>query len=211
MQKELEFLGGFLASPRKPVLVILGGSKVTDKIELILNMLNVADEIIIGGGMSNPFLRQFQGHKLGCTQVDMPADPNTLQNIINRANEKGVKIHLPVDGVCAQAYSPTAPTIICENKDVPEGWEIFDKGPKTVEEFDKVVQRANSIFWNGPIGVFEFPNFKNGSEGLLKSVIKRTKEGAVSIIGGGDTASLVNSRGAVNEVTYVSTGGGATL
>ena len=174
-------------------------------------MLNVADEIIIGGGMSNPFLRQFYGFKLGCTQVDMPADPSTLQSIMDKAKERGVKIHLPVDGVCAQAYSPTAPTIIVENKDVPEEWEIFDKGPKTVEEFDKVVQRANSIFWNGPIGVFEFPNFKNGSEGLLRSVVKRTKEGAVSIIGGGDTASLVISRGAEKEVTYVSTGGGATL
>jgi len=184
---------------------------VTDKIDLILNMLNVADEIIIGGGMSNPFLRQFYGFKLGCTQVDMPADPSTLQSIMDKAKERGVKIHLPVDGVCAQAYSPTAPTIIVENKDVPEEWEIFDKGPKTVEEFDKVVQRANSIFWNGPIGVFEFPNFKNGSEGLLRSVVKRTKEGAVSIIGGGDTASLVISRGAEKEVTYVSTGGGATL
>lgn len=184
---------------------------MTDKIDLILNMLNVADEIIIGGGMSNPFLRQFYGFKLGCTQVDMPADPSTLQSIMDKAKERGVKIHLPVDGVCAQAYSPTAPTIIVENKDVPEEWEIFDKGPKTVEEFDKVVQRANSIFWNGPIGVFEFPNFKNGSEGLLRSVVKRTKEGAVSIIGGGDTASLVISRGAEKEVTYVSTGGGATL
>ena len=200
-----------MEKPRKPVLVILGGSKVTDKIDLILNMLNVADEIIIGGGMSNPFLRQFYGFKLGCTQVDMPADPSTLQSIMDKAKERGVKIHLPVDGVCAQAYSPTAPTIIVENKDVPEEWEIFDKGPKTVEEFDKVVQRANSIFWNGPIGVFEFPNFKNGSEGLLRSVVKRTKEGAVSIIGGGDTASLVISRGAEKEVTYVSTGGGATL
>jgi phosphoglycerate kinase len=133
MEKELEYLGGFLQSPRKPVLVILGGSKVTDKIELILNMLNIADEIIIGGGMSNPFLRQFQGHQLGITKIDMPTDPNTLQQIMDKANAKGVKIHLPVDGVCAQTYSPTAPTIICDNKDVPDGWEIFDKGPKTVE------------------------------------------------------------------------------
>lgn len=211
MQRELEFLGGFLAQPRKPVLVILGGSKVTDKIELILNMLNVADELIIGGGMSNPFLRQFYGHKLGSTQIDMPADPNTLQRIMDTAAAKGVKIHLPVDGVCAQSFSGTAPTIICENKDVPDGWEIFDKGPKTVAAFDEVVQRANSIFWNGPIGVFELPNFKEGSEGLLRSVLKRTKAGGVSIIGGGDTASLVISRGAEKDVTYVSTGGGATL
>ena len=105
---------------------------MTDKIELILNMLNVADEIIIGGGMSNPFLREFGGYKLGSTQVDMPADPNALKKIMEVANAKGVKIHLPVDGVCAQAYDPKAETIICENKDVPEGWEIFDKGPKTV-------------------------------------------------------------------------------
>lgn len=163
----MSFLGEFLASPRKPVLIILGGFKVTDKIDLILNMLNVADEIIIGGGMSNPFLKQFGGYKLGKTEIHMPSDPNELQKIMDKAAQKGVKIHLPVDGVCAQEYSPTAETIICENADVPDGWEIFDKGPKTVEIFDRVIQRANSIFWNGPIGVFEFPNFAKGSEGVL--------------------------------------------
>jgi len=108
LQKELEFLGGFLQSPRNPFLVILGGSKVVDKIELILNMLNIADEIIIGGGMSNPFLKQFGGYKLGSTEIHMPSDPNELQRIMDKAKEKGIKIHLPVDGVCAQSYSPTA-------------------------------------------------------------------------------------------------------
>ena len=113
-------------------MVILGGSKVTDKIELILNMLNISDELIIGGGMSNPFLRQFDGHKLGITKIDMPQDPNTLQQIMDKAKARGVKIHLPVDGVCAQTYSPTAPTIICDNKDGPDGCEIFDEEPRTV-------------------------------------------------------------------------------
>uniref|UniRef100_A0A1J3IFT0 Phosphoglycerate kinase n=2 Tax=Noccaea caerulescens TaxID=107243 RepID=A0A1J3IFT0_NOCCA len=174
-------------------------------------MINIADEIIIGGGMSNPFLKQFYGHKLGITQTDMPKDPNTLQQIMDKAKAKGVKIHLPVDGVCAKEYNPNAPTIICKNENVPDDYEIFDKGPETVKYFDEVVKRANSIFWNGPIGVFEFPNFKNGSEGLLKSVIERTKAGATSIIGGGDTASLVLSRGAEKDVSYVSTGGGASL
>ena len=132
MEKELSYLGGFLKNPKKPVLVILGGSKVTDKIDLLLNMINVADEIIIGGGMSNPFLRQLGGFKLGCTEVHMPADPTALKRIMEKARERDVKIHLPLDGVCAQSFSPTAPTIICDNKDIPEGWEIFDKGPKTV-------------------------------------------------------------------------------
>ncbi len=141
----------------------------------------------------------------------MPEDPNALQKIMDAAKAKGVKIHFPVDGVCAQDYSPTAPTIIKDNADVPDGWEIFDKGPKSVELFSKVIERANSIFWNGPVGVFEFPNFCNGSEGVLKSVIKRTKEGATSVIGGGDTASLVKSRKADKDVSYVSTGGGASL
>jgi len=193
------------------VLVILGGFKVTDKIDLIHNLLNIADELIIGGGMSNPFIRQFQGLKLGKTQIDMPENPNTLQGILDKARERGVKIHLPVDGVCAKEYSPTSPTSIYDNDKIPDDLEIFDKGPKSVKLFDEVIQRASSIFWNGPIGVFEFPNFKNGSEGMLKSVIERTKKGGVSIIGGGDTASLVNSRGAEKDVTYVSTGGGATL
>lgn len=95
-------------------------------------MLDIADEIIIGGGMSNPFLRQFYKYKLGITQIDMPKDESTLQSIMDKAARKGVKIHLPVDGVCAQKYDPKAPTIICDNADVPDGWEIFDKGPKTV-------------------------------------------------------------------------------
>lgn len=141
----------------------------------------------------------------------MPEDPTALQRIMDAARERGVKIHLPVDGVCAKEYSPTAETIICENADVPEGWEIFDKGPKSIELFDRVIQRANSIFWNGPVGVFEFPNFCKGSEGVLQSVIRRTQEGAVSVIGGGDTARLVNSRNADKDVSYVSTGGGASL
>lgn len=119
MQKELQYLGEFLHNPRKPVLVILGGFKVTDKIELIINMLNVADELIIVGGMSNPFLREFGGFKLGKTEIHMPEDPKALQRIMDTAREKGVKIHLPVDGVCAKEYSPTAETIICENPDVP--------------------------------------------------------------------------------------------
>ena len=120
MEKELSFLGGFLEKPKKPVLVIMGGFKVTDKIELIHNMLNVADEIIIGGGMSNPFLRQFYGHKLGITQVDMPESPDTLQGIMDAAKAKGVKIHLPVDGVCAKEYSPTAPTVLADNANIPD-------------------------------------------------------------------------------------------
>ena len=161
--------------------------------------------------MSNPFLRELGGYKLGSTEIHMPADPNALKNIMQKAREKDVKIHLPVDGVCAQAYDPKAPTIICDNENVPDGWEIFDKGPKTVEEFGKAVDRAKSIFWNGPIGVFEFPNFKNGSEGLLKKVIEKTADGTISVIGGGDTASLVRSRGVEDKVSYVSTGGGASL
>ena len=204
-------MGGFLKNPKKPVLIILGGFKVTDKIELLLNMINIADEIIIGGGMSNPFLRKLGGYQLGSTEIHMPEDPNALKNIMEKARAKDVKIHLPVDGVCAQSYSPTAPTITCDNADVPEGWEIFDKGPKTVEIFGKAIERAHSIFWNGPIGVFEFPNFSSGSDGVLKKVIEATKDGATSVIGGGDTASLVRNRGFVNDVSYVSTGGGASL
>ena len=200
-----------MKNPKKPVLIILGGFKVTDKIDLLLNMINIADEIIIGGGMSNPFLKQLGGFNLGSTEIHMPTDENALKNIIEKARVKNVKIHLPVDGVCAQSYSPTAKTIICDNADVPEGWEIFDKGPKSVELFGKAIDRASSIFWNGPIGVFEFPNFASGSEGVLKKVIEKTKDGATTVIGGGDTASLVRSRGVEDEVTYVSTGGGASL
>ena len=101
LEKELQFLGGFLEAPKKPVLVILGGAKVTDKIELILNMLNVADELIIGGGMSGPFLKELYGHRLGSTKIVMPENPKLIRNIINTAKERGVKIHLPIDGVCA--------------------------------------------------------------------------------------------------------------
>ena len=204
-------MGNFLKKPKKPVLIILGGFKVTDKIDLLLNMINIADEIIIGGGMRNPFLKQLGGFKLGSTEIHMPEDQNALRNIMEKAKAKDVKIHLPVDGVCAQSYSPTAKTIVCDNADVPDGWEIFDKGPKSVELFSKAIERANSIFWNGPIGVFEFPNFRNGSDGVLKKVIEKTKDGATTIIGGGDTASLVRGMNLEKEVSYVSTGGGASL
>lgn len=115
MERELQFLGGFLESPKKPVLVILGGAKVTDKIELILNMLNVADELIIGGGMSAPFLREIYGLKLGSTKVAMPENPAIIRQIIERAKEKGVKIHMPIDGVCAQTLSAHAPTAVFLN------------------------------------------------------------------------------------------------
>ena len=154
LEKELQFLGGFLDAPKKPVLVILGGAKVTDKIKLILTMLKVADELIIGGGMSGPFLKELYGHRLGSTKIVMPEDPTLIRTIIDTARERGIKIHLPIDGVCAQTMTPTAPTTIFRNEDIPEGWQVFDKGPKTLEMFDEVVKRAGSIFWNGPVGVF---------------------------------------------------------
>lgn len=115
MQKELEYMGGFLESAKKPVLVILGGSKVTDKLGLILNMLNVADELIIGGGMSGPFLQELYGYKLGSTKIIMPDDPTMIRKIIEKANQRNINIHLPLDGVCSQTFSPTAPTRVFAN------------------------------------------------------------------------------------------------
>lgn len=105
---------------------------MSDKIELILNMLDVADELIIGGGMSGPFLREMYGYKLGSTKIHMPEDPSTIRKIIDKARERGVKIHLPIDGVCAQTMTPTAHTRVFENKDIPDGWQVFDKGPRTL-------------------------------------------------------------------------------
>lgn len=183
---------------------------MVDKIDLLHNMINIADDIIIGGGMSNPFLKHLSGYKLGCTQVDS-SDKESLERIMEAARRKGVRIHLPVDGVCGQSYSGEVETRVYDNGEVPDGWEIFDKGPKSVEEFKRVVAGAKSIFWNGPIGVFEFKNFRKGSEELLKGVVESTKRGAVSIIGGGDTAALVGMMGMEKEVSFVSTGGGATV
>jgi phosphoglycerate kinase len=122
-----------------------------------------------------------------------------------------VKIHFPIDGVCSQYLSNTGQTITCLNSEVPEGWEIYDIGPNSVAQFEQVLDRADLIFWNGPVGVFELENFQNGSVDLLKHVVKRTREGALSIIGGGDTGNLVKGAGLGPDITYISTGGGASL
>lgn len=153
--------------------------------------MGLSNEVIIAGGMSYPFIKHLHGHSLGSTQIHMPKDTASLDAIMAKAKEQGVRIHFPVDGVGSKTLSNTGYTITCPNEDVPEGWAIYDIGPKSLEDFEEVIGRADMIFWNGPVGVFEIDTFKKGSEDLLRHVIKRTREGAISIMGGGDTSNLV--------------------
>ena len=192
--------------------MVLGGSKVTDKLELIMNMLNVADEMIIGGGMGYPFLQEVYGYKLGITRVALPENPKLLQEVVEKAKTKGVKMHFASDCIAAREMKPDAETRRFEfAKGLDADFESFDIGPDTRARFAEVIKRSNSIFWNGPVGVFEIPQFRNGSEAVMRSIIGRTKEGATSVVGGGDSVSLINTFNERKGFTFISTGGGASL
>lgn len=195
MEKELSFLGSFLEKPKKPIVVILGGAKVSDKINLIKNMINFADEIILGGGMKNPFLTEVFKRDIGGTFNILPEKPEMLHEIIALAKEKNCKLHFPIDYQVAPASNMKTGEGVHVMKfedSIPADSEIFDIGPATSKKFDEVINNAGSIFWNGPMGVFEVEAFRKGSAEVLQSIIRATKKGTVSIIGGGDSASLVN-------------------
>lgn len=214
VEKELKYLGDFLENPKRPVVVVLGGSKISDKINVVRSMIKFADHIIFGGGMKNPFLTEVFGKKLGATFNIIPENPQELKDVVELAKQTGCKLHFPVDYRVAKANEMKKPSkvlIMDENTDIPDDSEIFDIGPETSKIYDQVINQAGSLFWNGPMGVFEVPEFSQGSEEILTSVIKATKKGTTTIIGGGDSVSLVTKRNAAEQVSFVSTGGGATL
>ena len=211
MKKELEYFGGALESPARPFVSILGGSKVSDKILLINNLLGKVDEMIIGGGMCFTFKKVIGGMDIGSSLFD-DEGAKLVPEIIAAAKEKGVKIHLPTDFVIADKFDKDANDKTVDEADgIPDGWLGLDVGPKSLAAFKEVVARSRLVVWNGPLGVFEFEKFAGGTKGLMDAVVEATKDGCTSIIGGGDTATAAKDFGAEDSLSHVSTGGGASL
>ena len=212
MKKELEYFAKVLESPTKPLTVVMGGAKVKDKIQLIFNMLDIVDEMIIGGGMAFTFDKVLNGTSIGASLFDEEG-AKTVHDIMNKAKEKGVKIHLPTDYVCADKFAEDAKTCIRTNKEgIDEGWFGLDIGPATIKANADVIRRSRTVFWNGPQGVFEMPAFAKGSLAMLDEIIAVTAKGATSVAGGGDTVALLKKvKGSAEKLSHVSTGGGASL
>jgi phosphoglycerate kinase len=211
MQKELDAFGSVLENPKRPVLAILGGAKVADKIPLIRNLLDKADEIIIGGGMTFTFKKVLEGMEIGESLFD-PEGAKIVGELMDKAKEKGVKIHLPVDFVCGDMFDANAQARTVEDKEgVPKGWIGLDVGPKSRKLFSDVIARAKTIIWNGPPGVFEFDRFAEGTKDMAEAIAAATSAGAVSVVGGGDTATAAKKFKVVDKVSHASTGGGASL
>lgn len=209
MQQELENAKKVLSEPQRPFTAIMGGAKVSDKIMIIERLLDVADNLIIGGGMSYTFSKA-KGGKIGKSLLE--ADKMELTKELEaKAKEKGVKLILPVDTVVADDFSKDANKQTVKAGEIPEDWEGLDIGPDTVKLFSVVVKESKTILWNGPMGVFEFPAFAVGTEAIAQAVVEATEKGAFSLIGGGDSASAINNLGYGEKVSYVSTGGGALL
>ena len=211
VEKELAAFAAVLENPQRPLLAILGGAKIADKIPLIRNLVEKADDIIIGGGMAYTFRKVLNGMQIGNSLYD-PAGAEIVQELIAKAKEKGVRIHLPVDFITGDAFSPTANTgTATVESGIPDGWEGFDCGPETRELFAKVIASAKTIVWNGPCGVFEFDIFAEGTKSMAHAVAAATAAGAITIVGGGDTATAAKKFGVIDKVTHASTGGGASL
>ena len=206
IQKELEFLGGAIADPKRPLVAILGGSKVSSKIGVINNLLEIADTIIIGGGMAYTFAAA-QGGKVGDSLLE--ADwMDYSREMIEKAKAKGVKLLLPVDTVCADAFAPDAKSQVVKAGEIPDGWQGLDIGPETVKLYCDAVADAGTVIWNGPMGVFEVPAFAKGTEAVAEAL---SRTSAITIIGGGDSAAAVEQLGYADKMTHISTGGGASL
>jgi phosphoglycerate kinase len=209
MEKEVKAVDNILSDIRRPFTAIMGGSKVSTKIGIIENLMDKVDNLILCGGMTYTFAKA-QGGNVGNSicendKLDLALD------IMRKAKEKGVNLVLGVDCVAADAFSNDANTRICSVMDIPEGWEGLDAGPDTRKLFTNAIRGSKTILWNGPAGVFEFDNFTAGSRAIADAVVEATKDGAFSLVGGGDSVACVNKFGLADEVSYVSTGGGALL
>jgi phosphoglycerate kinase len=203
MEKEIRYLGQAIADPARPFVAILGGAKISDKIGVIRNLLQKADQVLIGGGMANTFFKA-QGYPVGDSLVEEEA-LGTAKELLA---EGGNRLRLPVDMVIADRFDNEAERKVVSTQPVPDGWRILDVGPQTVENFGKIIEEAGTVVWNGPMGVFEFPRFAEGTFGIAKAI---ARSNATSIVGGGDSVAAVQEAGVADEVTHISTGGGASL
>ena len=209
MEKELNAVDNILNNIKRPFTAIMGGSKVSTKIGIIENLMEKVDNLILCGGMTYTFMKA-----LGGTVGDSICENDKLQlalDIIDKAKAKGVNLVLAEDCVCADSFSNDANTQVCSAKEIPAGWEGLDIGPKSRVQFADAIKNAKTILWNGPAGVFEFDNFAVGSKAIADAIVEATKNGAFSLVGGGDSVACVNKFGYADQVSYVSTGGGALL
>ncbi|KAG5361504.1 Phosphoglycerate kinase [Yarrowia sp. C11] len=209
--KELEFFAKALEHPERPFLAILGGAKVSDKIQLIDNLLDKVNALIIGGGMAFTFKKTLENVKIGNSLFDEEGS-KIVAGLVEKAKKNNVKLVFPVDYVTADKFSKDAQVgHATDAEGIPDGWQGLDAGPKSIEEFEKVIGESKTILWNGPPGVFEFDNFAKGTKAVLDACIKAVDNGATVIIGGGDTATVAKKYGAEDKLSHVSTGGGASL
>ena len=203
LEKEIKYLGQAIANPKQPFVAIMGGAKISDKIGVIKNLLKKADAILIGGGMANTFFKA-----QGFSMADSLVEDDSLEIARSLLKEAGGKIHLPVDMVLADKFEAEASSKNLPVGNVPDGWRVLDIGPETVKAFSAVISTAGTVVWNGPMGVFEFPKFALGTFGVAKAV---ADSAAVSIIGGGESVAAIQQSGLAEQITHISTGGGASL
>ena len=209
LEQEIKSIEKVMKTGEKPVLAVLGGAKVSSKITIIENILDKVDHLIIGGGMAFTFVKA-QGGSIGNSICEDDKMPLAL-DILKQAEAKNVKVHIPVDVVAADDFSNNANTQICDINAIPDGWEGVDAGPKSLYQYKTVVMQSKTILWNGPLGVFEMEKFANGTIELGNFIAEATKNGAFSLVGGGDSVAAVKQFGFEDKVSYVSTGGGAML
>lgn len=209
LEKEIKYLGDALQNPKKPFVAILGGSKVSDKIGVIDQLIDKVDRILIGGAMAYTFFKA-QGKKIGTSRFEKDKLDLALQ-ILENAKKKDVEIYLPIDSKVVEKFDENAPSKIVPGGEFPEGWEGVDIGPKTAEKYAQVLSDAKTVVWNGPMGVFEMKPFAQGSLAVAQKLAEITGKGAVTVIGGGDTAACVIGFGLDDKMAHISTGGGASL
>ena len=209
LEKEIKSLKKLMDKPKKPVTAIIGGAKVSSKISVIANILGFVDNLIIGGGMAYTFIKN-NGGRIGDSIFE--ADRlNDCTEILSKAKNENVNVFLPEDILCSNEFSNSGLQKVTNIYEVPEGWQGLDIGPKTMEKLEQVILGSSTILWNGPMGVFEIPSFEKGTRVVAKTVAKATQNGAYSLIGGGDSVAAIKKFGLQNQVSFISTGGGAML
>ncbi len=209
IEKELKFLGDTLENPEQPFVAILGGAKISGKIDVVQNLLPKVDTLIIGGGMAYTF---FVARKVDVGNSLVETDKiGMAKEILKSAIENDKRLMLPIDHIAADKFDKDAQVVTVPRTCIDDGWQGMDIGPETIIKFERAIKKAKTIFWNGPMGVFEFPRFANGTYAIARIVAEATKNGATSIIGGGDSAAAIAKAGLTDEVSHVSTGGGASL
>ncbi len=209
MESELKSIDKVLHDTKKPYVAIIGGAKVSTKIEIIDNLLDKADELIIGGGMMFTFIKA-AGGKIGNSMCENDY-LDTARQIMASARQKGVRLHIPQDVLLADSFSEVANTKVADASAIPDGWLGLDIGPESIARFSAIIEKSKTILWNGPMGVFEMAAFSGGTKAIARAMVKATENGAFSLVGGGDSVAAINQFGLEKKVSYVSTGGGALL